>query len=58
MWLGNSNKKSKNNIYIEVKKCLVREILKEEDKLQLGKMFCNANLVLYLNLGKTEFKQT
>ena len=47
-----------NNIYIEVKQCLVHEILKEENKLELGKMFCNADLILYMHLGKTEFKRT
>lgn len=50
-------KSEDNNIYVTVKKCLVHEILKEEGKLELGQMFCNADLVLYMNLPKTEFKR-
>lgn len=50
-------KSEDNNIYVTVKKCLVHEILKEEGKLELGPMFCNADLVLYMNLPKTEFKR-
>lgn len=46
-----------DNICVNVKKCLVHEILKQEDKLELGPMFCNADLVLYMNLPKTEFKR-
>lgn len=32
-WEIVTKEKGENNIYIEVKKCLVQEILKEEDKL-------------------------
>ena len=57
-WEIGIKEKGDDNIYIEVKKCLVHEILKEENKMELGKMFCNADLILYMNLGKTEFKRT
>lgn len=57
-WEISAPDKVDNNIYIEVKKCLVHEILKEEGKVELGKMFCNADLVLYMHLAKTEFKRT
>ena len=54
-WLIKKERKEKEDIYFEVHKCLVNEILKQENKLEIGKMFCNADLILYMNLERTEF---
>lgn len=57
-WKISSSKKNKDDIYFEVHKCLVHDILKRENKLELGKMFCNADLILYMHLQRTEFKRS
>ncbi len=54
-WKIVKGSKGKKDIYFEVHKCLVYEILKKEKKLELGKMFCDADLILYMNLRRTEF---
>lgn len=56
-WEIQKEKQSKGEIYFTVKKCLVHEILKKEDALAIGKIFCNTDLYLYMHLPYTEFKR-
>ena len=57
-WETIKSKKGKKDIYFEVHKCLVHEILKQENKVYIGAMFCNSDLVQYMELPCTEFKRT